>query len=386
MDRLFVWFFFGLILSLVLLTASCSPDDEPGLAGGGTVDDKPTLVTNLNGYQYEGTFKETKDVVQYGTPQIKHIESYHDSIRVMFTTLDAVLIRYRWTVQNRYKGKVTREFEIGDGFAPDGNNYKFAFNNPTFQLYGFVDSNIVTFSKGSKSSYYVSRPNNNFTYRFNENYIVFFGSASNIYVHENKLQKYTAPAPNIGYVLTSEPSVSWADYIFNDDAASGILFRDEIYTGFFNATLDSNYIGIAKGQQTLDTLFINNNAPTIYYSTSAPIVYLSRDEQKIYLTLFKIKGPSSFYDISLFEMDINEKIIRPIFQNKDLPVGVMTAFVRGKLYFGTKVMNHSAVLEDLPLPTLVANASVGRFIYGETKMFLIVQKEADMLEVYSKAY
>jgi hypothetical protein len=230
----------------------------------------------------------------------------------------------------------------------------------------------------------VSKPNNNFPYRFNENYTVFFGSASTIYVHENKLQKYTAPAPNIGYVLTSEPSVSWADYIFNDDAASGTLFREEIYTGFFNATLNSNYIGIAKGQQTLDTLFINKNVPTIYYSGTG--VYLSRDEQKIYLTLIKLKGPSSPSDISLFEMDINEKIIRPVFQNKDLPGVGMSAFVRGKLYYTTKVLNRSAVLEDLPLPALVANASIGSIIYGETKMFLIVQKDSDALEVYSKSY
>lgn len=93
MYRLCGWVFSGLVLSLVLLTTSCLPDDDPGIDRGGTVEDKPALVTNLNGYQYEVIFKEIKYVLQYGMPRIKHIESYNDSIRVVFTTFYGRLVR-----------------------------------------------------------------------------------------------------------------------------------------------------------------------------------------------------------------------------------------------------------------------------------------------------
>jgi hypothetical protein len=232
----------------------------------------------------------------------------------------------------------------------------------------------------------VSKPNNNFPYRYNENYTVFFGSASNIYVHENKAQKYMAPAPAMAHILTSESSVAWADYIMDDDEPSSSVFRDGIYTGFFNATLDkSNYIGIAKGQQTLDTLVINKNPPTMYYPITE--VYMSRLGNKIYLGLIKIKALYSSNDVSVYEMDVNEKIIRPVFKNVPEP-NQDGVFVRGKFYYSTKTLTSTGQLEDIPLPTLVGDARImaGNVFFGETKILVVVQKDSDLLELYSRPY
>ena len=377
------WLVF-IVLSLML---ACTPEeDDPG-ASGGDGSNQPTLVSDLNGYRYEGTFKETVDPKQFATPEIWHIEEFNDSTRVIFSTFDNNLIRYRWTVQSLHKGKVNRQFEAAYG-TPNPFDYKFAFDHAAFQLVGYLipQSYVTYFSKGkSPTGFFLSKPNNNFPYRFNVNYTVFFGSASNIYSFENKFQKYTAPAPTIGYVLTSESSVSWADYILNDAAASATLFREEIITCFFNATIDKfNYIGIAKGQQTLDTLVVNKNDPNMYYPTV--FVNASRVGNTVYLGLKKKKGFSMPDDISVYKMDLTEKIIRPVYKNIDAPNLNVQAFVGGKFYFNGKLLNESGQLVDIPLPTFVSGVSLVRYHYGATRLFIVLQKELNQLELYSRPY
>lgn len=374
------------MITFIIILLGCSPEDDPAAVSGSGAEDKPTLVSDLNGYQFEGTLKETLDPKVYSSVTINHLETCKDSVRVFFSTLDNLGVQYRWTVQNRFKGKVTREFNLLT-FQPAG-LYKFAFDHENFLLYGYEKSTstIDIFPGGKITAYYVSKPNNNFPYRFNENYTVFFGSAASIYVYENKARKYMAPAPAMAHILTSESSVAWADYILEDDELSPSLFRDGIYTGFFNATLDKfNYIGIAKGQQTLDTLVINKNAPTLYYPFTE--VYMSRLGSKIYLGLIKKKALSSPNDVSVYEMDVNEKIIRPVFKNVAEP-NQKGVFVRGKFYYSTKVLTSTGQLEDISLPTLLGDARImaGNVFFGETKIFVAVQKDGNLVELYSRPY
>jgi hypothetical protein len=374
------------LFCLCIYVIGCSPDDDPAAGGGSGADDKPTLVSDLNGFQYEGTLKETLDPKVYASVTINHLETYKDSVRVFFSTLDNRTGQYRWTVQNRFKGKVTREFNLLT-FQSSG-LYKFAFDHENFLLYGYEKSTstIDIYPRGKNTAYYVSKPNNNFPYRFNENYTVFFGSAVSIYVYENKAKKYMAPAPAIAHVLTSESSVAWADYILEDDELSPSVFRDGIYTGFFNATLDKfNYIGIAKGQQTLDTLVINKNPPSMYYPITE--VYMSRVGNKIYLGLIKIKALYSTNDVSVYEMDVNEKIIRPVFKNVAEP-NQNGVFIRGKFYYYTQVLTSTGQLEDSPLPKLLGDARImaGNVFFGETKIFVAVQKDGNLVELYSRPY
>lgn len=378
-------FSMGISLCLIVCLAGCSPEDDPQAIDGGSEDNKPTLVTNLNGYQFEGSFKETLEPEYYKFVTIQHLETYNDTIRVFFSSFDDVLVRYHWKVQSRYKGKLNREFSWLTFNDPE--DYEFAFNHEDFKLLGYhiPTSNVVTYRKNGESAYYLSKPNNNFPFLFNENYTVFFGNASSIYVHENKQKAYTSPGPTQGYLLTSESSVAWADYLMEDDGVNPYTFREGIYTGFFNATLDKfNYIGIAKGQQTLDTLVINKNNPTLYYPYTD--VFMSRTDQKIYLGLIKKKAPSSSNDISVYEMDSNEKIIRPVFKNLDAPNLNNPVFVRGKFYYGTKVLTNTGQLEEMQLPVLTATSSVGKVIFGSTRIFVVVQKGNELAEIYSRSY
>jgi hypothetical protein len=382
-------FAFLLVAALAFTISSCSPEvDDPGANGGGGTN-QATLVTNLNGYRYEGTFKETVEPSLYLDPVIWHIEEYMDSIRLIFSTEYEINVQttyHRWTVQSLHKGKVNRQYEASNG-ALNPIDYKFAFNQEAFQLYGYSvpQSYVTLFAKGkSPAGFYLSKPNNNFTFLFNENYTVFFGSASSIYSFENKYQKYTAPAPTQGYVLTSEPSVAWADYVINDDALSATLFREEIITCFFNATLDNNYIGIAKGQQTLDTLVVNKNPPNWYY----PVTYVNASKlgNIVYLGLRKKKGLSMPDDISVYKMDLTEKIIRPVYKNIDAPALNEQAFVAGRFYYFGKMLNDSGQLVDIPLPTFASGVSLIRYHYGATRLFIVLQKDLNQIELYSKPY
>lgn len=383
-QSLFRFSWAGMLIALI--GTGCSPDgNDPD--GSGTP--KPTLVADLNGFRYEGTFKETLDPVQFRNPELWVIQEYNDSLRVFFTTHDENLDRYRWTVQNLHNGKVTREFEASYGVTSP---YDFIFdlNNESFTLYGYdlPNSYITTFKQGSEpDGFYLSKPNNNFSFAFGENYTTFFGSASAIYVHENKYRQYTAPAPAASYVLTGESSVAWAGHIIHDDALSATLFREEIITCFFNATLDKfNYIGIAQGQQTLDTLVVNKNNPSLYYPLS--FVYASRAGNTVYLGLKKKKGLSMPDDISVYEMDLTEKIIRPVFKNIDAPNSNVSAFVRGKFYFSgnRQVMNQTGQLEDIPSPEFVAGAGMTRVYLGENRIFIAAAKDLMEIELYSKPY
>lgn len=377
------------VVIVLLVSATCSPEaDDPGSDGGGGTN-QPTLVANLNGYRYEGTFKETVEPTLYLDPTIWHIEEYMDSIRLIFSTKYEINVQatfHRWTVQSLHKGKVNRQFEAVNG-SLNPHDHKFAFNQEAFQLYGYLipQSYVTLFAKGkSPAGFYLSKPNNNFPYLFNENYTVFFGSASSIYSFENKYQKYTAPAPTQGYVLTSESSVAWADYVINDDALSATLFREEIITCFFNATLDNNYIGIAKGQKTLDTLVVNKYPPTWYYPVT--FVHASQVGNIVYLGLRKKKGLSMPDDISVYKMDLTEKIIRPVYKNIDAPALNEQAFVAGRFYYLGKMLNDSGQLVDISLPTFVSGVSLVRYFYGATRLFIVLQKELNQIELYSRPY
>lgn len=372
------------VIIVACITVACSPEsDDPGVDGG----DKPELVVDLKGYRYEGTFRETAEPTAYREPTIWHLEEYQDSLRVLFTTYDRVTEFYRWTVFSLHKGKVNRKFEPYRG-TPNPAKHKFAFNHKDFELLAYsVPESYVTYLSKTKapSGFYLSKINSTFPYRFHQNYTVFFNGEASIYSYENNQQRYTAPAPTSSYVLTSEPSVAWADYVIHDDAASATLFREEIITCFFNATLDRyNYIGIAKGQQTLDTLVVNNYVPTLYYPITS--VFASQVGNTVYLGLKKIKGQYQQDDISVYKMDLTEKIIRPIYKNIDAPHMNVWAFVAGKFYYNGQMLNEAGQLVDIPLPEFVPNVWVMRYHYGASRLYIVLQKDVDWIELYSKPY
>jgi hypothetical protein len=376
------------LLVFLLAVYSCSKTENTDDPGTNPTDDKKMqLVTNLNGYQFEGSFREPSDPYVFSDVSCNYIEEYNDGLRVVFSSRDNLRNWFRWYPQELKNGKVVQKsyFDVGEDQSPQG--YVLNFDNSDFLLYGYEKktSHIVTFKPdGTKTAYYLSKPNNNFPYHFDENYTVFWGNASTVYVHENKNHSYTPPAPNMGFILTSEPSVAFSANIFDDDIVNPYSFRDQIYTGFFNPTYNGNYIGIAKGAETLDTLVVNKYDPTLYYSGNSGVA-ISKDGNKIYLILVKIRTKYGAPDFSMYEMDETERVIRPLFLNKEMPFTTSYQFIKGKLYAGKQIFKPNQQYEDIPFPTFIDGAG-GGLIYGKKKMFLVVQKNLDLVEIYSKPY
>lgn len=378
---------FSLSLLLVGLLACSKTDtgDDPTTNPGDT--QKMQLVTDLKGYMFEGSFREPSDPYIYSDVSCNYIEEYNDGLRVVFSSRDNLENNFRWYPKELRDGKVIQEMKYQQGKDLSPNNYVFAFDNSSFLLYGYEKktSVIVTFKPdGTKSAYYLSKPNNNFLYHFDENYTIFWGNASTVYVHENKNHSYTPPAPNMGFLLTSEPSVSWAAYLVDDDIVNPYSFRDQIYTGFFNATYNGNYIGIAKGAETLDTLVVNKYDPTLYYSGNSG-VGISKAGNKIYILLVKIKSKYGTLDYSLYEMDETERVILPVYLNIEPPFTTGYQFINGQLYADKQVFKPNQQYENILFPTFIDGAG-GGILYGKKKKFLVVQKNLDLVEIYSKPY
>jgi len=365
---------------------SCTPENDGENPGNKS---NYTLVTKLNGFQFEGSFVEPAEPTLYTEVSLSHAEEYNGGLRVVYSSHDVIARNFKWFPKELKNGTVVSEFIPQQGYELSPEKYVFAFSGSELKLYGYekATSTILTFlPNGSKSPYYVSKPNNNFPYHYNENYTVFFGNAAAIYVHENKSNTFTPPAPSAAFYLTSEPSVAWADYLLDDDIVNPYQFRENIFTAFFNATYNQgNYIGIAKGAQTLDTLVINTLDPTLYYSGNSQ-VFISREGSRLFLGLSKIKSNYSTNDISVYEMDLNEKILRPVFTNVNAPNENLNVFKKGKFYFGTKVMNSAGQLQEIDLPQLAKGATVSRVVYGANNIILVIQANLDRLELYSKAY
>jgi hypothetical protein len=386
---------FSKIISLLLLLisvafASCNKSEgEEDPTTNPDDNQKMQLVTDLNGFKFEGSFKEPTDPDVFSFVFCKYVEEYDDGIRAVFYSYDNLNQDYRWYIRELEDGKIVQEFNTIHTRELSPESYIFAFDNSNFLLYGFekASSVIVTFKPdGTKSAYHVSKPNNNFPYRFDENYTVFWGNASSVYVHENKNNSFTPPAPSMGYLLTNEPSVAFANYLLDDDIVNPYSFRENIYTAFFNATYDKgNYIGIAKGSVTLDTLVVNKYDPSLYYSGNSG-VYISKAGNKYYLSLFKIKTKYGKTDVSLYEMDADEKVIRPLYMDKDIPFTTAYQFVNGKFYSMNQVFNTEGKYETLTFPKFVDGVSSPSPIFGKTKMFLVVRKDVDLIEIYSKPY
>jgi hypothetical protein len=378
---------FSLSLLLVFLLACSKSDSGEDPTTNPQDNDKMQLVTDLNGYKFEGSFREPNDPIIYSDVSCNYVEEYNDGLRVVFSSRDNLENNFRWYPRELRDGKVIQEMKYQQGKDLSPNNYVFAFDNSSFLLYGYEKktSVIVTFKPdGTKSAYYLSKPNNNFIYHFDENYTIFWGNAASVYVHENKNHSYTPPAPNIGFILTSEPSVAWAAYLVDDDIVNPYSFRDQIYTGFFNATYNGNYIGIAKGAETLDTLVVNKYDPTLYYSGNSGVA-ISKAGNKIYILLVKIKSKYGTLDYSLYEMDETERVIRPVYLNIEPPFTTGYQFINGQLYGDKQVFKPNQQYENIPFPTFIDGAG-GGILYGKKKKFLIVQKNLDLVEIYSKPY
>lgn len=383
-------FFAGLMLAGALSLASCKKDSQsPNNPTGSSTE--PELVENLNGYRFEGRFTED-DPDRYEFPAVVSMEEYKDSIRVHFTTLTKPNIfpeGYKWYVANARAGKVTRIYKPLDIVMPKFNTFSYCWNHPSFS-FGVWPKNdaYATFYAPDKTKkvVHINKPNNNFGYVFTRNFTVFYESQGSVYLYEHGSETLLNR-----FVLSSEPSLVYTQtYQDPDYDANGYVYRANFITGFFNPTLFGNYVGIARGGQTLDTLLLDRYDPLIYTNPSSQ-AYVDKVGDTLCLGLIKRRTAniSDGLDMSMFRMLPGETELKPVFLNKavmDQTGGEGISFVKGRFRTPSKWLNDSAEWQSLPVPKMKGSYVANHYYYGPTRMYRVAFKDSYTFEIYSRPY
>lgn len=375
------------LVSFSLISCKKSDSDTPLPTPTNT---EPELVENLNGFRFEGRFTED-DPDRYEFPAVISMEEYNDSIRVHFTTLSKPDIKpegYKWYVANARAGKVTRIYKPLDIVMPKFNTFSYCWNQPAFSLGAWPKNDAyATFYKPDKtrSVVHINKPNNQFPFVFTRNFTVFYESQGSVYLYEHNSETLLNR-----FLLSSEPSIVYA-HTYQDPAydANGYVYRANFITGFFNPTLFGNYVGIARGGQTLDTLLLNRYDPIIYTSNSQAYVDKVGDTLCLGLIKRRTANISDGLDMSLFRILPGETELKPVFQNMAVVSqveGEGIAFVKGRFRTPSKWLNDSAVWQSLQIPKMKEGYASNHYYYGPTRIYRVAFKDSYTFEIYSRPY
>lgn len=349
----------------------------------------PELIENLNGFRFEGQFTED-DPSKYEFPAILSMEEYKDSIRVHFTTITKPGILpegYKWYVANAHNGKITRIYKPLEVVMPKFNTFVYCWDHPSFSFGAFPKNDAyATFYKPDKSRkvVHINKPNNQFPYVFTRNFTVFFESQGSVYLYEHGSETLLNR-----FLLSSEPSLTVTDtYLDPDFDGNGYVYRANFITGFFNPTLSGNYVGIARGGQTLDTLLLNRYEPTIYLNSNSG-VFVDKVGDTLVLGLVKRRTAniSDGQDLSLFRILPGESELKPVFQNLNvLPQNSGVNFEHGHFLLDGKQLTDAGLWKTIPMPAMKGSYVASVAYYGPNRMYLLARKDAYTFEIYSRAY
>jgi hypothetical protein len=383
------------LVLLALIASSCQKSDNPDDNNGNPDSSKSVLVSKANGFQYIGSFEETDAPVYYAFPYEFYIDDYLDNDRVLVmcqSTPDNPPLRTKWYILNYKDGKVTQSYTPPDGFGPGwGNFMQFSFDHENFILKSWETNEKYYYHidpQGVESSYFITGGNTLPTFFINKHLLRMISGISIWPYHTNWLQDETQ------YLLTGELSAMYAlDYYFDNTYETEK--ENSIYTGYFYPSYDGNWIGIGRGNQRLDTLLIDKELP-LMYNQYLCFTYVEKVGNKIYLAFIKNKfNPNTDQDLSMYELNIGENILKPLFVNMALPPDEnykIEALRNGKLYFFPTAnaddqtpytISSTGAREDFLMPEY-NNATLLRKTFGKKYLYLTVTEGPKRLEFYKK--
>ncbi len=154
-----------------------------------------------------------------------------------------------------------------------------------------------------------------------------------------------------------------------------------MFSSFFNQTNESNYIGISRGAETLDTIILNFNSPD-YHIDYKGKTFIDKVADTLYLGLIRDVPNTSNMTLSNYRMVIGDNNLVELF--KDMPIQMQfTAFRNGNFYYSNGTMiDKYGVQKTYPLPV----SSYGVNIYfGTDKIFAIMNDNGTekRVEIYS---
>lgn len=381
-----------LLFSIFGLFISCKKDENNPSNSSGS-----TMISQANGFEFVGAFEEKDAPIYYKFPDEFHIDDYLDNDRVLVmceSTFENPPKRIKWYVLNYKNGSLTKSFSSNDNFGPDwGNFMQFAFDHENFKIQSWHTTDkyfyqIDTLTK--ETSYFITNVGSLQT-RLIGNHLLRQISEISFWPYNTITQK---DEPQ--FLLTGELSAMRViDYYFdsNYEQEKG----NSIYTGYFYPSNDGNWIGISKGNQRLDTLLIDKEAP-IMYNQMICKTYVEKVGNKMYLAFIKNKfNPNTDQDLSMYELTIGENKLKPLFVNMDLPPDEnyeIKAFRNGKLIIfptanATEKTPYTISVDGTKSNYLIPvanNAGLKRHVFGKKFHYIIMTNGAGekRLEFYKK--
>ncbi len=348
-------------------------------------DNQSKLVSNLNGFRFEGGFG-TKEPVAYPYLWLQYVDDYKDSTRVLILNQDSFSSITKHFVANIHNGKTTRYFDHGTFPNNVSNQASIRFNHPSFIL-NMIDATNRNFSEtgvvfGIQSQ--VNRPLNwlnNYRYELIDKYIIRYISGVSFWP---QLASNGTDEPQ--FVVTGELSDPKAigHYIDENFPNPPNDIKNNIYSGFFQSTLEKTYVGISKGSENLATIFLNNNPPN-WYNPHTCKAFLNKVGETLYLGVLINVPNTAIVKNSLYKMDLTTNKMTALYTDKEFNYSNPT-FKNGCYYLfdGTKhiKINTSGDIEPVNIPESALGVQIR---YGRNKIFAIItDTSARRVEIYSK--
>lgn len=318
-------------LITLLFVTSCKKDNTDN-----TNSDSYQFVSDLKGFEYVGAFEEADAPAYYANPEEFIVEEYLDNTRALVmtqSTIDNPPDRKRWYMLNFKGGKLTETITPPEKTGPDwGNFMQFCFDHENFAIQSWhtTDKYFYELNKsGGERSYFITGGNNLGTFLI-KNHLLRTISETSFWPYST-LNQNDEPQ----FLLTSELSAMYnIDYFF-DSENYDTQGSQSIYTGYFYPSYDGNWIGVARGNQTLDTVLISHDPP-LFYNKFLCKTYVEKHGNIINLVFIKNKfNPNTDQDISFYQLDMTTNVLTPVLENKSLPPDEnyeIKGFRNGKLY------------------------------------------------------
>ncbi|MFZ4463308.1 MAG: hypothetical protein ACOYN5_05645 [Bacteroidales bacterium] len=380
-----------IIITMVFILQSCKKtepvDNDPIIISDSvnyilTYEDSK-LITELNGYRFEAAYG-TSEPVSYPFLWVQYIDDYLDSTRTVVLNQNEFKTITRHMVANHYNGKMTRYFNHASFPNNVSNSISFAFDHPGFLInfYDPINGTITVigtiFGIKTQMSQVFTGMFDQYTYKFIHRYLIRYISGISLWPFN-----YGNWADETPFIVTSELSAPKDVSHYYDESFSTFPYdlKSNMFSSFFNQTNESNYIGISRGAETLDTIILNFNSPD-YHIDYKGKTFIDKVADTLYLGLIRDVPNTSNMTLSNYRMVIGDNNLVELF--KDMPIQMQfAAFRNGNFYYSNGTMiDKYGVQKTYPLPV----SSYGVNIYfGTDKIFAIMNDNGTekRVEIYS---